>query len=185
MKKIFLLSFLVLSICLPLFSQEEDKKSESLTVAFMDKYGKLLEENRYEVGKVSGIKFDVVILKNILDGKEIGSLRITTKSTPMLYYGYLDYDEIDNCIQALVYFKDKVLPTKLDEGSNFKEVLYRTRDYVELGVRIETWPNEDWAPYILTHSYDDDSKEKFRPKDIEKIISIFNNAKDLIAEKLK
>jgi len=185
MKKIFLLSFLVLSICLPLFSQEEDKKSESLTVAFMDKYGKLLEENRYEVGKVSGIKFDVVILKNILDGKKIGSLRITTKSTPMLYYGYLDYDEIDNCIQALVYFKDKVLPTKLDEGSNFKEVLYRTRDYVELGVRIETWPNEDWAPYILTHSYNDDSKEKFRPKDIEKIISIFNNAKDLIAEKLK
>lgn len=151
----------------------------------MDKYGKLLEVTRFGIGKVSGIKFDVVFLKNILDGSKIGCLRLTTSTSSTEYYGYLDYDEIDNCIQSLIYFKDNVLPTELDEGADYKEVTYRTRDYVEFGVYYENWPSKSWVPYLMTNSFINSSKESFKSKDFDKVIAFLNQSKKMIMENLK
>lgn len=66
MKKLFLL-FLLIMVCLPSFADDEDKKSESLTVAFKDKSGSLIQESRFEVGKVGSIQFDVIIFTEFFE----------------------------------------------------------------------------------------------------------------------
>lgn len=182
MKKFFL--FLSIMLSINVFS-EEHTKSESKTVDFLSENGTFIQKEYYELPKVKGIEFSVLVLTDLMSTRKMGCLRLKTKEyktySTQEYIGTLDADEIDACLQCLNLLKDKVITSS---PSVYTETEYKTRDGVIVGSFYNTSKSQ-WTAYIQTKSYIQESFTSINSDNIPEIIDRLKQAKIIIAEKAK
>lgn len=191
MKKNLLLLVLLMSINTLLFAQakEADKlqDTKSKTLEFMAKDGSFIKKEFFDMGKVKGVKCDILIITNIVNQQKMGCLRLETSysssysSSPDTYIGTLDYDEIDACVKSLHYIKDNFLPST---PNVYTEAEFKTRDNVKFGAFYNE-SKKKWSAFVYTKGYTSRSAEFFDSSNIDSLIEIMNQAKGMIQEKTK
>lgn len=185
MKKVLILAAVLLIG--GLVSAQEEEKSESKTVAFMQKDGTLLQRETYPLTNIKKFpaECEVLIIKDVVSGSKMGCMRIETSyyigsGQSSNYIGTLDYDEIDACIQSLQYIMENVLP---NPPAVYTEYRYRTRDGLEIGVY---WSNgKQWQAYVQPKHYSDRSMKTFDPNMLPELISVMQEAKVTITNNTK
>lgn len=179
MKNLLLFTILMLVYTLS-FSQEKSKeeKSKSETVEFLQKDGVLLEKQFYDIGKVSGVSFQTIIITDIITKKKIGALRLETEHYSSIgtdtYIGTLDFDELDACLKSLEYIKTNILPST---PSVYTEFEYKTRDGVKIGTFWSQGKKESkWSLYIQTKSYTNRSTAYISVEKVDEIIDMIKKS---------
>lgn len=184
-----LLLFIVLMlVCTSSFSQEkkEEEKSKSEVVEFLQKDGVLLEKNFFDIGKVSGVKFQTIVITDLISKKKVGALRIETSHYSSIgtdtYIGTLDFDEIDACLKSLEYIKTNILPTT---PTVYTECEYKTKDGVKMGVFWSEGKKEAaWSLYIQTKSYTNRSNAFISNDKLDEIMDMMKKSADNLKENL-
>ena len=110
MKKVLILTTLFL---VTLFSYSQEKQSEKIpetkskSIEFMSKDGAFIKKEFYDLGKVKGIKCDLLIITDEVNQTKMGCIRLestySSSYSTDTYIGTLDYDEIDACVKSLNY----------------------------------------------------------------------------------
>lgn len=187
MKKFSTTALIIAFACFIAFSQStnEEPKSNSVTLEFMDNSGSFIKKEFYDLPKVKSATCQALILTDIKTNKKIGCLRLKTvyyssytKSSDS-YIGTLDYDELDACIQSLTYIKDNLLQAPTD---TYTEVEFKTRDNLKIGAFCS---KGKWDAFIYTKGYTSRSAEFFDADNITSLISVMEQAKTIIEEKTK
>ena len=183
MKKLVLfLSVLFLSVGIFAQEKEEIPTSKSTTVEFLNSQGSFIIKEFYDLPKVKGVECQVLIATDVVNGSKLGCLRLTTHYSSSYssdsYIGTLDYDELDACVKSLQYIKDTLIPST---PLVYTEVEYKTKDGVELGAFFS---KNKWKAYVYTKNYTSRSAEFLDVTNIDAFISVMNQAKNLIAEKM-
>lgn len=183
MKKVLLLlSVLFFSISVFAQAKEDVPASKSTTIEFLNSQGSLIIKEFYDLPKVKGVECQVLIATDVVNGSKLGCLRlITTYSSSYssdTYIGTLDYDELDACVKSLQYIKDTLIPST---PLVYTEVEYKTKDGVELGAY---YSKNKWKAYVYTKDYTSRSAEYLDASNIDAFISVMNQAKNLISEKM-
>lgn len=188
MKKFVLCCFAICFLFGNAMAQEEtgkSKPSESRALAFMESSGTFVKKEFYPLSTISRVKYDVLILTNLLNNKKIGCLRMTITYSSSYstdeYVGTLDFDEIDACVQCLSKLQNEILPT---QASVYTELTYKSRDGVEVGA-FYSEKKQQWEAYICTKGYTMRSAEYFNSESIPEIIANMQQAKTLITEHTK
>lgn len=187
MEKILTRLLLVLLCATTSFAQAQAKddipESQSKTIEFLKASGSFFVKEFYDLPKVSSVECQVLIITNVVSGKKIGCLRLTTKYNSQYssddYIGTLDSDEIEDCIKSLTYIKDTLLPST---PTVYTEAVYKTKDGVKLGAYYD---EGKWKAYVYTKGYTSRSACFLKSDNIETFINVMNSAQQLIAEKTK
>ena len=82
MKKILSIVFALALLSVPAVSFADEPKeevSQSSTVEFMKQDGTLMLKEFYPEVNIGGVKFQVLILSDVVTGKKVGCLRLETK----------------------------------------------------------------------------------------------------------
>lgn len=184
MKKILL----ILALLMPMALLAQDKvadapQSKSKTLEFLEKDGSFIQKEFYQLGKVKGVECEILILTNLLNKQKMGCLRLKTTYYNRVggndtYIGTLDADELSASVQSLQFIKDQLIPTT---PSTYTEAEYKTRDGVKMGAYSS---EKGWKSYIYTKGYTTRSAEFFDASNIDTLIGYFNQAKEMIAEKV-
>ena len=186
MKKTLFFLGCLLATCI-CFAQK-DSSSQSKAVEFMSKSSTLLQKEYHYLGKIQKYKgalyakdtisFQVLFIKNVSSGKEIGCLRLITEYkgnyTNDTYIGTLDYEEIDDCLQSLTYAKNII---QLGIPEKYTEIVYITNDNLKLGVYGDF---EGWKLFVYTKGYIDRSAIVLPPNKIDETINYLLMGKRLI-----
>ncbi len=190
MKKILFAVLFLFSLNVVSAQQEDSKdESKSETLEFLEKDGACFMKEFYDLGKVKGVECQVLIITDVVEGSKIGCLRLITRYSSSVtsdtYIGTLDYSEIDACVKSLEYIKSTIQ----NQPSIYTEIEYKTNDGIEIGAYYNEQSNlaakKGWRAYVYTKSYTSRSAEYFDASNIDALIGILQNAKNLIAEKLK
>lgn len=187
MKKLFfILAVALLSVPAIAFAEEEAKEetSKSSTVEFLQRDGSLILKEFYPEVNIGGVKFQVLILTDVVTGKKMGCLRLETKYvsqyTADTYIGTLDSDELAACIQSLNYIKNTLCPTT---PKFYQECEYRSRDRVVLGAYYSERKSK-WEIYVQTKSYTTRSLKTISIEDLYKVISTMEVSQNAIKKAL-
>lgn len=185
MKKVLLFATLLLIGCVAVAQEQE--KSESKTVEFMQKDGTLLQRETYPMNSIKGLsaECEVLVIKDVVSGSKMGCLRIETSyyigsGNSSTYIGTLDFDEIDACIQSLEYIINSVLPSTPEVYTEYR---YRTRDGLEVGVYWSS--GKKWQAYVQTKQYNSRSMKSFDNALLPDFVAMLQNAKTSITEHTK
>jgi hypothetical protein len=137
------------------------------------------------MGKVKGVKCEILILTDIVNQTKLGCLRLETTYSSSYssdsYVGTLDYDEIDACVKSLQYIKDNMLPSS---PSVYTEAEFKTRDGVKFGAYFNINKSK-WNAFVYTKGYTSRSAEFFDSSNIDSLIEVMNKSKVMIQEKIK
>ena len=184
MKK-FLFVVLFLYVFNVAFAQQENLRNESKseTLEFLERDGACFKKEFYELEKIKSLAINcrVLIITNIVEDTKIGCLRLEGSTD----VGTLDYSEIDACIKSLEYIKSVIVNPPLV----YTEIEYASNDGVEIGafysVEGTLLIKQGWNAYVKTDRYISGTTSYFAAKNIDSFITMLQNAKTLIAEKLK
>lgn len=187
MKKILLI-LLGLVLSFSCYAQDtDDDKSKSVALEFLSNSGSLMRKEFIELGKIKGVKCQVLIITNVVTNKKVGCLRLETQyyssasRSSDSYIGTLDYDEIDACIKSVKYIRDELLSTT---PANYTEVEYKTNDNLKIGAFFSE-DKSKWSAYVQTKGHTTRSLEFFNPENLTPFIEMFEKAKTTIAENIK
>lgn len=183
MKKILLLSMLLLSGLA--YAQEKEEESNSKAVEFLSKDGTFMKKEFYELPQIGIGQFklesNVLIITDMITGYKMGCLRLSTFSnlggSTDEYIGTLDKDELDACIQCLELMQTDILTTKPEV---YTETNYRTLDGVTIG---SYYSNKTWTVFVRTKEYT--SRSLTTIGNVPKLIDNFKKAKEIIASKVE
>lgn len=176
-----ILAIALLSVSAVAFAEEaKEEASKSSTVEFLKQDGTLILKEFYPEVNIGGVKFQVLILTNVVTGQMMGCLRLETKYvsqyTADTYIGTLDADELAACIQSLNYIKNTLSATA---PSHYEECEYRSRDRVVLGAFFSD-RKAKWDVYVQTKSYTTRSMKTLSIEDLSKVISTMELAQTTI-----
>lgn len=187
MKKILFPLVLILSVG-TIVAQENGEKglSKSKVVEMLNKEGVLLKKEFYDIGKIPVAEFQNVIITDISSGKRFGALRVQTSTYTSTgtdtYIGTLDYDEIEDCIKSLSFFKNGLI---VSIPPTYTECAFKTKDGVSFGAYLHTTKKEQyWRLFIKTKSYTDRSQKFMDIDQLDVIIDILNKALENMGEYL-
>lgn len=153
----------------------------------------IYKQEVFPLKKVSGIRYDVVLITNLTTNKKTASIRLTS-SSPLSYnepynyryYGYIDSDEITRVIDVLLQYKE------LFTTDHFSETRY---DFVTRGkilFRLHTTSKVYESGeskylkncYLRTNVADSSTGNNFTLKEIDKIVAELKEGQKIIEEKL-
>nr|DAE34984.1 MAG TPA: hypothetical protein [Caudoviricetes sp.] len=166
-------------------AKSDEQKSNSKAIEFLQSNGTFIIKEFYDLPKVKTLECQVLILTDIVNKKKMGCLRLETvhfssySKSADTYVGTLDFDELDACIQSLTYIKDNLLPSM---PTVYTEAEYKTLDNVKLGA---FYGSDKWETFVYTKGYTSRSAVFFDSASIELLISVMNQAKQIISEKVK
>lgn len=181
-----ILAIALLSVPTNVFAEDEvkDEVSKSTTVEFLKRDGLLLLKEFYPEVNIGGVKFQVLILTDVVTGQKRGCLRLETKQisqyTSDTYIGTLDSDELAACIQSLNYIKNSLCMTI---PKHYEECEYRSRDGVVIGAYYSERKSK-WEVYVQTKSYTTRSMKTINIEDVYRVISTMENAQNTIKRAL-
>lgn len=186
MRKLFIISLLVLTSSSFVIAQSTENKGESSSkaVEFLKSNGTLIIKEFYDLPKVESVECQVLIIKDVVSNRDMGCLRLETKyyssysKSTDSYIGTLDFEEIDACIKSLNYIKNDLLPSV---PTTYTEVEYKTRDNLKLGAY---YGENGWKAFIYTQGHTSRSAEFLNSTSIDSLISVLNEAKQMILEKV-
>lgn len=187
MKKLLLIVLLASLSIVANAQDEQNEKSKNQVDEFLAKDGVLRTKEFYPLGSVGDVKFENLIVRDVVSGKKIGVLTVETSNYSSVeterYIGSLDVDEIDGCIKSLKYIKDIVAQTPPRTVTEFE---YETKDGVRFGCYNKTDKKGAgyWVLYIKTKKYISRSSELLPLEKINDVIAIFEKAKLELAAKL-
>lgn len=183
-----LILMLLILLSLPSVAQNaksDMEKSDSKSISFMSSSGSFMKKEFYDITKIKGVEYQVLIMTDMLTNRKMGCLRLQTVYSSSYssdtYIGTLDSDEIDACIQCLEKLKNEILPT---QASVYTELEYKSRDGVKLGAYYDQKKGA-WQAFVYTKGYTSRSAEFFTAENIPAIIDAMANAKKIITEKTK
>ena len=183
MKKFLTFVFALALLSVPAVSFADEPKeevSQSSTVEFMKQDGTLMLKEFYPEVNIGGVKFQVLILSDVVTGKKVGCLRLETKYvsqyTSDTYIATLDYDELSACIQSLNYIKNTLSATT---PAHYQECEYRSRDRAVLGAYYSN-RKAKWEVYVQTKSHTTRSMKVINMNDLPTVISTLEDAQSTI-----
>lgn len=185
MKKTFIIIVaLIVSVSfISVQSTQGKEESTSKAIKFLNSNGTLIIKEFYDLPKVESVECQVLIMKDIVNNRDLGCLRLETKyyssysKSEDSYIGTLDFEEIDACIKSLNYIKNDLLSSV---PTTYTEVEYKTRDNLKLGA---FYGDKGWSAYIYTQGHTSRSAEFLNSSSIDSLISVLNSAKQMIIEK--
>lgn len=186
MRKLFIISLLVLTSSSFVIAQSTENKGESSSkaVEFLKSNETLIIKEFYDLPKVESVECQVLIIKDVVSNRDMGCLRLETKyyssysKSTDSYIGTLDFEEMDACIKSLNYIKNDLLPSV---PTTYTEVEYKTRDNLKLGAY---YGENGWKAFIYTQGHTSRSAEFLNSTSIDSLISVLNEAKQMILEKV-
>ena len=146
---IFILSFPIL-----LFAQK-DSVNQSLLEKFSNKSGSLIRKEYLEIGKISGLEIDLMIIKNLSDPqfKQISGCRIDYQGQYSSYHAFIDIDELGALMSAIQIIQTNIF---IDTTSNYTEVNFKSRSGFQAGCYNDK-KSKEWSPFVQVVSYSDKS----------------------------
>lgn len=184
MKKILFAILFLFTLNVTSAQQENSKdESKSETLEFLKKDGACFKKEFYSLEKIKSLAIEcrVLIITNIVENTKIGCLRLEGSTD----VGTLDYSEIDACVKSLEFIKSVIGNTP----SVYTEIEYASNDGVEIGafysVEGTLLIKQGWNAYVKTDRYISGTTSYFAAKNIDSFITMLQNAKALIADKLK
>lgn len=193
MKRYFILIVAALMACHCAYAQgktetaaDGDTNSESKAVEFMRSAGTLMKTEYFNETSIKmSLSTEVLILTDIVNGAKMGCVKIShydnLYGSGNTYSGILDYEEIDACIKSLTYIKDAMLPTTPEV---YTEIEYLTSDRMKFRAYYSP-DSESWKAYVYTKGYTSRSADFFNATNLDKLIAVLTEAKQLIEDKVK
>ena len=192
MKNLKKISLFLLLIPVLSYSQESAIKSQSKAIEFSSRAGSFLQTDEYELTKVGSagnkIEFSVYIFNDLKSGEKQGALFLTTSSWTIdsRRVGFIDFDEIDACIQCLEYIKSDVINNTPD---HYSEALYKSRDGVIVGAYYNYFKdvvpqNRKWLLTVKV-PLGETSRVKLPLTEFDALLNAFKEGKALIESKIK
>lgn len=186
MKKLFVILLLVFTSSSFIIAQSAENKevSSSKAVEFLKSNGTLIIKEFYDLPKVESVECQVLIIRDVVSNRDMGCLRLETKyyssysKSTDSYIGTLDFEEIDACIKSLNYIKNDLLTSV---PATYTEVEYKTRDNLKLGAY---YGDKGWKAFIYTQGHTSRSAEFLNSTSIDSLISVLNEAKQMIVGKV-
>ena len=183
MKRFLTFVFALALLSVPAISFAEEAKEEaskSSSVEFMRQDGALLLKEFYPEVNIGGVKFQVLVITDVVSGKKMGCLRLETKYvsqyTSDSYIATLDYEELSACIQSLNYIQSTLSATT---PSHYQECEYRSRDRAVIGAYFSDRKSK-WEVYVQTKSYTTRSMKVINMNDLPTVISTLESAQSTI-----
>lgn len=171
--------FTTLFLIIPLFALSQATKQteadKSKLEKFEDRSGSIIKKLFLDIGKVAGLKVQVLTIEDLTSNAKESGLRMET--TPYSSLGsdtkiaYLDKDEVAGLLQTLTYFKDKVFGTTPE---TYTEVTYTSRSGFSASIFRD---GKDWTVVLRLEKYDSRSKVYLKEKELPEIISLVEQAK--------
>lgn len=180
MKKI-LFTFIATLCCVGTsFAQKDISTCERVGELVYAK-GTLLIWEIYNLPKAGNITCKTAIIADALADKKIGAVQIsyTNPNSGEKFMSYVHGNEIDNCIQSLIYIKDKLLPSRPTVRT---ETEYISKDSFRFGT---IYSNNKWDTYVYVSDIEDDSYIRMNSTSIASLISTLQKGKTIIEEKTK
>jgi hypothetical protein len=159
------------------FGQEAEVKKLSNAELFSAKSGILIEKQFIDIGKIKGVKVQVLTLKDLNDGISTAALRLEYdyKSTYSIdtKVASLDSDEIDGLIKSIKNLQTKVITATRDI---YTEVTYKSRTGFEAGAFYDV-DKKEWATYIRLSKFDSKSTVYLEVSDFSVFLDLVEQAK--------
>jgi len=144
---------------------------------FSSRSGTLIQREFTRVGEFSSpFRVDVVRVTDLIAKTSIQGIRISANvgAGASREAAFLDADEIDTFIRAIVLMKSAGFSTTPD---NFTDLAYRTRGGLALGA---FYANKRWNIYIRTDRYDPKTSVNIDQNEIESLRDLLSQAKERI-----
>lgn len=162
---------------------EKDNNPANKALFFSNTRGSLIRKDFYDLPHLKSVECNVLILTNVLTNEKTGCLRLTTYNETSYsnesHIGFIDYEELADCIKSLYYIKNDLLPSY---PNVYTEVEYKTSDDVKIGAYFH---NGIWVAYVYTKGYNSDSAKYLNSEDIDDFIDILEQAYQLIEDLIK
>lgn len=171
---------LILFLLMPFSVLAQSELTTSNFEKIESSYSSFSEKMFYDIGKVKGLKFQVVKLTNILKKESIKSLRLEyvykTQYTSDTKVAVLDADEIDGLLSALKYIQTTVLPETRNE---YCEITFKSRSGFRAGVYFD-FEKLLWKPFLQLKQFDSNSSVFLPIEDFPSLILLINKANESI-----
>lgn len=177
MKKTLFLFLLFTQI---IYAQNDSLKTNSNTIKFINDNNNFYLKEYYTIGKQSGVEFINLYVTNIPTKEKRACLLISslsgdwTSANRIEYEGAIDSDEMQSCLNSLIYFRDNLKDRKPD---TYTELIYISRDFVNVGAYYEIGSFAKWNIFFRTNRFYRDSFKSINVKHIDKIIDLFSQSK--------
>ncbi len=175
MKKLILLLPILISVATFGQATKQENKPLSKIEAISEKSGELQKKEYQDLGKVAGVKFQVLTITNIVNNTQVRGLRMeytgygTYASTII---AFLDADEFDGLIKTFDYCLTTVVTAAPPD--NDVEYNFRSRDGFSAGAFNY---KGKWRGYVKLEQYDSRSQSDFDVDDMKKIKDLLEVAK--------
>ena len=180
---------LLLLVLFPAFVYAQDASKKSLLPSseismLYDRKGAIKTEtyvilNDFELLVTKAIIVTDMETKETKGGIELQSFMITDSgSHPVKYYAKLDIDEIDKCMEMLVYFQENIADTPADSVQS--QYSYNSRCGATIGVATD---HKAWTVYVKPVSESAGSHVFLKIEDLPALIDVFKTAKNILFEK--
>jgi hypothetical protein len=173
MKKMLILLLMgVTTIC-----QSQDKVSTiSKGEEFSAQAGKLIEKQFLSIGKLKGLRIDVVKFKDLVSGATASTLRfeydVKKTYTTDTKRASIDADEIEGLIKSLKILKSDVLTTSRDI---YTEVIFKSRTGFQAGAYWDL-KTSSWKGFIQVEPYSSDSFISMSTNELEELQGYIESA---------
>lgn len=183
MKKILITS---LSLLLSVFAVAQSVKtefvSESKAAIFEESKGAIIKKEYFEMPDGKGWMnighITPAIITDVRTGNIVAYVRFEIGGVSSI----LDYDEIPACLEALNYIISEETSTKPPK-SEYIEVIFRSRDGLEIGAFSETY-KKNWKTVIVHTKYVSDPSTTTSIRNLQDIVNTLELAQKFLADKI-
>ena len=183
MKKFLITSlFLLLSVFAGAQNVKTDFVSESKAAKFEESKGAIIKKEFFEMPEGKGWLNIGHIVPAIITDVRTGSIEAFVRVEIGGASSILDYDEIPACLEALNYIISEETSTKPPK-SEFIEVIFRSRDGLEIGAFSETF-KKYWKTVIVHTKYVSEPSTTTSIKNLQDIVTTLEIAQNFLADKI-
>ncbi len=171
MKKFF--AFIVIMVLpLGLYAQQTNNKVNKNQ--FGVELGSLIKKETYTINGAKEIPCEAIIITDLNSNVKEGFLTFGINNSVYVLTDVFKHKELENCIKALNYFKNEILPSYIPTTT---EVLYTNSN----GTTIGLYQNhrEEWRVFINEHKVSIDAKH------LDSLINSIVAGKQKLDEELK
>lgn len=167
----------ILLCSLSAFAQK-DSLSKSLIEKLSDKSGSLFKREFTEIGKIKGMKVDLLRITNLSEAnaKSFSGARFENSTQYSDYIAFVDADELDGLIASLQYIQTKIFN---DTAKVYTEVEFKTRGGFKAGCYF-TPDDKKWSGFVQVASYSNKSMIFMDSDDFRKFKGMMEQVKSMI-----
>ena len=169
------------------FGQTKEEHSKTKTSSFINREGSLEKKEFFHIddGEIKGLGFFVIVYTDLNTSEKIACLQVTSAQYSYVTkqietsVGILDSDEVEKCLQSLIYIKNKII---INKASIDSEIYYNSRDLIRIGVSTNN--KAEWIPFLRLDRWSNIPVVLLKLEQLDVLILNFEKAQKQIKESL-